>query len=88
MSVDIQKYWKYVERFDLPEAKKRELIHTVWGIMESFVDRAFGLHPVQLSRKALPPSDTKALPGGVDSKGKPLSTKFKSKAGTAGKRKA
>ncbi len=47
MQPDIEKYRKYVNQFDLSEERKIELIHTVWRIMESFVDRAFGDDPVQ-----------------------------------------
>lgn len=47
MSPDIEKYRRFVERFDLAEEAKAELIHTVWRIMESFVDRAFERDPVQ-----------------------------------------
>ena len=50
MQPDVEKYLPYLEEFDIPRAKKVELIHTVAAIMESFVDRAFGLHPVQLSQ--------------------------------------
>lgn len=47
MTPDIEKYRKYVSHFDCSEEYKEELIHTVWQIMESFVDRAFGIDPVQ-----------------------------------------
>jgi len=47
MTPDIEKYRKYVDRFDLADKKKEDLIHTVWRMMESFVDRAFGDDPVQ-----------------------------------------
>lgn len=47
MPPDLEKYRPYVDGFDLSEAQKAELIHSVWAIMESFADRAFGLHPVQ-----------------------------------------
>ena len=42
MPPDLDAYLRHVENIDLPEARKRDLIHTVWRIMESFVDRAFG----------------------------------------------
>lgn len=51
MTLNINKYRKYVDDFDLPEDKKVELLQTVWSIMESFVDKAFGLHPVQQCRE-------------------------------------
>ncbi len=53
MSIDIKKYRKYVDDFDLTEGQKVELIQTVRSIMESFVDKAFGLHPVQQCLKDL-----------------------------------
>lgn len=59
---DVEKYRRYVDKFDLPEERKIELIHTVWQVVEGFAYRAFGLDPVQqvvgLERKedAVPPS--------------------------------
>lgn len=50
-TLDINKYRKYVDDYDLTEEQKVELLQTVWSIMESFVDRAFGLHPVQQCQK-------------------------------------
>jgi len=47
MPLDTQKYFHFVEGFDLSDAQKRELIRTVYSIMESFVDQAFGVHPLQ-----------------------------------------
>jgi hypothetical protein len=49
MTVDVEKYRCHVQSIDLPQDRKDELIHIVYSIMESFVDRAFGIHPVQLS---------------------------------------
>lgn len=46
---DITPYRKYVDSFDLTEEQKIELVQMVWNIMESFVDRAFGVHSVQLA---------------------------------------
>lgn len=84
MSVNIEKYRKYVDRFDLSEARKIELIHTVWAIIESFVDRAFGLHPVQQARKSLPSPGTKNDSAPVDSKGKSPSRQFRQSAEDCG----
>ena len=50
MLPDLEKYRPYVDGFDMMEDQKTELIHTLWGIMESFADQAFGLHPVRLCR--------------------------------------
>lgn len=47
MTPDIDKYRRFVDRFDLSEEQKIELIYTVWRIMEGFAYRAFGLDPVQ-----------------------------------------
>jgi len=38
-----------VEGFDLPVEKQDALIHTVWRIMESAVDRAWNIDPVQMA---------------------------------------
>lgn len=47
----VERYRNHVARFDLPDAQKAELLLTVWQIMGSFVDRAFGDDAVQLARK-------------------------------------
>lgn len=47
MTMDLEKYRKYVDHFDITEAQKVDLIHTVARILESVIDRAFGLHPDQ-----------------------------------------
>lgn len=49
MLVDVEKYRCHVQSIDLPQDRKDELIHTIYTILQSFVDRAFGVHPVQLS---------------------------------------
>lgn len=59
---DITPYRKYVDHFDLTEAQKVEFIHTMWNIMESFADMAFGLHPVQLCGKHQHDSGSQSLP--------------------------
>lgn len=50
MEPDIEKYRKFVDHYDLSEEEKIEFIRTVWRIMESFADAAFGIHPVQLAK--------------------------------------
>ncbi|WP_127598159.1 hypothetical protein [Nitratireductor alexandrii] len=47
MTPDIEKYRHFVDRFDLTEEEKAELIHTVWRVVEGFAYRAFRLDPVQ-----------------------------------------
>lgn len=68
MPLDLEKYRPYVDHFDLSDAQKAELIQTVWSMMESFVDQAFGTHPVQQCEY-----DTEKIvqdsPGILDSKG-------------------
>lgn len=48
---DMEHYRKLVAAIDLPDEQKDECIRTVFNIVSSFVDQAFGLHPVQLSLK-------------------------------------
>ena len=52
MTPDFEKYRHYVDGFDLTEERKQELMQTVWSIMESFVDQAWGTHPVQQCRNS------------------------------------
>ena len=57
MPLDINKYRKYVDEFDLTEEQKVELLQTVWSIMENFVDTAFNQHPVEQCHNRLPEKD-------------------------------
>ncbi len=54
---ELQALLPYTESFNLPEAQRVEVIKTVWGIMESFVDEAWGTHPVQLTCAQLETKD-------------------------------
>lgn len=54
MTVDVEKYRCHLQTLDLTQDRKDELIHIVYRIVESFVDRAFGIHPVQLSLGSSP----------------------------------
>jgi len=47
MTPDIKKYRRFVDRFDLTEEQKIEVILAVWQVVEGFAYRAFGLDPVQ-----------------------------------------
>lgn len=67
MTPDLQKYRPLVEEFDLTDAEKDELIHTVWQIMESFVDRAFGVDPTQQAVRAAGMTDSRRDAKRVDS---------------------
>ena len=49
MSPDLEKYRPYVAGFDLTPEQQDQLIHSLWVIMESFADHAFGIHPAQLA---------------------------------------
>jgi hypothetical protein len=48
----IDKYLPYLERFDMSENDKRAFIETLWTLMQSVADDAFGRHPVQQARAA------------------------------------
>lgn len=66
--LDLSRYRRHVDHLDLPDEKKDEMLRVLWTIAQSFVDRAFGLDPVQqvsgslsgpaehASAPALPPS--------------------------------
>lgn len=50
MKPDINKYLPMLDGMDLTHEQKIELIHDLWHIMQNFVDRAFGVHPLQQCR--------------------------------------
>lgn len=49
---DLREYLVYLDQTQLSEAQKLELLQTLWSIVSTFVDLAFGTDPVQ---QALPP---------------------------------
>ncbi len=48
MKFEPEKYLSLMEKVDLPVSQKEEMLRTVWGIIESQVDQAFNMHPVQI----------------------------------------
>lgn len=50
MKPDLEKYLAMIEDWDMTREQKIQYIHDLWHIMESFVDRAYGKHPVQHAR--------------------------------------
>ena len=69
MPLDIQKYLHHVEDFDLSDERKREHIQAVWKIMEWFVDRAWGIHPLQQGGGKGSDSDCHGAIRAIESKG-------------------
>ncbi|MEP5731716.1 MAG: hypothetical protein ABJL67_20340 [Sulfitobacter sp.] len=49
MLPDTRKYWHHVDRLDVSDAQKSELINIVFRAMQSGVDRAFQDDPVQMA---------------------------------------
>ena len=83
MLADLEKYRRYVDRFDLDEAQKQELIHTVWAIMESFVDRAFGPHPARRCPGLEANGDSNDAPNRLASGQRVLKNHFKEAGGSS-----
>ena len=81
MQLDTQKYMKHLEGFDLTEAQKVEYIHNLAKVLQSWMDKAFGQHPVQQSIRAQSEEDAMRLEGSVSSNDKALTGKFRSSAG-------
>ena len=50
MKPDTEKYLAMIDDWDMTREQKIQYIHDLWHIMEGFVDRAFGKHPVQSAR--------------------------------------
>lgn len=77
MLSDIDRYRHHLDDFALSESQKAELVSTVWSIMESFVDRAFGEHPAQL---VLPPKQEFSIDHGNGVQLTRLSDRFTAQA--------
>jgi hypothetical protein len=47
LSVDVALYQSYLEDSGLSEAQKEEFLRALWGIVVSFVELGFDVHPLQ-----------------------------------------
>lgn len=61
VEIDLEFYQKYLDDKNISEAKKKELIVTVWSIIQSFVKIGYYVHPVQQSHKNCVQVQKKAL---------------------------
>lgn len=80
MALDINKYLHYMDRMSLTPEQKEETIRIVWGLMESAVDQAFGVHPIQQYRGYVANDNLQSPVEGVDSKRSTMSGEFKDTA--------
>jgi len=76
MPIDAEKYLHHLAEFDLPHDRKVELIHNLVSMMESFVDRGFGVHPVQLIQASARKRDSSAPTDPVESSDTELKEQF------------
>lgn len=47
LSIDFERYERFLAQSDLTADQKREFIETLWSIIVGFVDLGFGIHPLQ-----------------------------------------
>ena len=47
LTIDWEEFGHHLDDSDLSDEQKQEFIETLFGIMLSFVDLGFGIHPVQ-----------------------------------------
>ena len=52
LTVDYEKYSRFLEESDASVEDKQKLIETLWNITMMFVDMGIGVHPVQQAQKA------------------------------------
>lgn len=50
MGLSVEKYMPYLVNLELDVIEKEEIIRTVWTLMQSQADIAFGRHSVQIAR--------------------------------------
>lgn len=51
MITDLTPYRKHVDKFDLTEEEKLDLVNAVWGIVDSIYDHHLGVNQVLLKNK-------------------------------------
>ena len=47
MTVDVDRYQKYLEGSELTDAEKDQFLQTMWQFIISFVELGYGVHPLQ-----------------------------------------
>ncbi len=57
MSLDVEKYRPFLAEYNLSWQEETKLIQTLWTILESFVDHAYGINPIQQCGRALEHND-------------------------------
>lgn len=77
MTCNAEKYLPLLEQCDMTLRQKEEAIQTVYVFMESFVDQAFGVHPVQQCRGYAANDNLQSPANDLDSKVISLRRSFK-----------
>src|SRR5690606_29396210 len=47
VAVDVEKYQAYLDEPNLSEEQKEEFLQAIWSVMVAYVERGFGVHPLQ-----------------------------------------
>jgi hypothetical protein len=47
IAVDVERYQAYLDGSDMTQAEKEEFLQTLWGMIVSFVEWGYGVHPLQ-----------------------------------------
>ncbi|WP_424975333.1 hypothetical protein [Dinoroseobacter sp. S124A] len=47
MTVDVERYQKFLDGSDMNQAEKEEFLQALWQIIVSFVELGYGVHPLQ-----------------------------------------
>lgn len=76
MTLDAEEFLHHLEDIDLPLAKKVEIIHSVAAIMQSGVDRAWGVHSTQLCPARTRLADSRESVAEVDLEDQSLKSTF------------
>jgi len=76
MKLDIDRYLPFLKGMDISQDQKISILHTVWGMMESQVDQAFGKHQVQLAKESRKKPLAEIRKRRIDSKHPKVKTRF------------
>lgn len=65
LRLDVERYRGHLKGLDLTEKQATEVLQTLWGIVETFVDEAFGVDSFHLARPqpevSTPPTEAAAV---------------------------
>lgn len=72
LRLDVERYRIHLRSLDLTEQQATEVLETLWGIAETFVDEAFGVDSFTLARSQPEAATSPTAAAAIDKPTRPL----------------